>query len=302
MRRRRKTAPGSSLDLFLDTICNAFGGIMFLSILIAVLAQLRGNPSSTTSEGPAISHAQADEFNNRIDSLEQERATTLAVIDTLEAQTAGEDQVAILEVQQKVKSSRTRLEQATSEQIETSQKVSNIQSKAQVIRDSIDELDRQLLESKAALADKSKAVDEALDANEQKMELPTVRTTSKRNLIFVMRYGKLYLVSDVLNPGSGGFYSPHVIERNVGQGVRIAPRRDAGWTVTDSEDEAAFKTMVISNPPSNTFLSCAVWPDSFEKFGVFKELLIQLGYDYDLIPVDDVEDLLIGRGGAGTVQ
>lgn len=275
---------------------------MFLSILIAILAQLRGNPASTPSDGPSISLSQADELNSLLDSLEQEKATTLAAIETLEAQTTGQDQVAILEVQQKVKTARAKLEQATSEQIETTKKASDTQSKSQAVRDEMDNLAKKLLESKAALADKSKAADDALDAHEQKMELPTVRATSKRNLLFAMRYGKLYLVSGISDASPGGFYSPHVNERIAGPSVRVAPRIDAGWTLSDAVDVTEFKTKVSNDPPDNTFISCAVWPDSFEQFREFKELLIQIGYDYDLIPIDDVQDLPIGRGGAGTVQ
>ena len=302
MRRRRKSAQSSSLDLFLDTICNAFGGIMFLSILIAILAQLRGNPSSTPAEVTVISRSQADEFINRIESLEQERLIIVATIETLELQSIAEDQLAVLELQQKIKASRARLEQATAEQVQASKNLSDVQLKVQDVRNEMEELDEKLLESKAAIAEKSKATDEALDAHEQKMELPSVRATSKSNLLFAMRYGKVYLVTDIYGSGIGGFYSKHVLEKKAGQSVRIAPRRDAGWDMDNTKEVDEFKLIISNHPSSGTFLSCAVWPDSFAEFGKFKELLIELGYDYDLIPVDDVEDLPIGRGGAGTVQ
>ena len=67
-------------------------------------------------------------------------------------------------------------------------------------------------------------------------------------------------------------------------------------------DVAEFERLVAGSPSSSTFFSCAVWPDSFEQFGTFKETLLRLGYDYHLLPVDDVDDLPIGRGGTATVQ
>ena len=54
-RRRQRTETNSSLDLLLDTICNTFGGIIFLAILVAVLLQFSGaapfeTPATTSDE------------------------------------------------------------------------------------------------------------------------------------------------------------------------------------------------------------------------------------------------------------
>ena len=51
-------------------------------------------------------------------------------------------------------------------------------------------------------------------------------------------------------------------------------------------DVAEFERLVAGSPSSSTF----------------KETLLRLGYDYHLLPVDDVDDLPIGRGGTATVQ
>ena len=43
--RRRSRAPKDSLDLLLDTMCNAFGGIVLIAILIALLIESPGDES-----------------------------------------------------------------------------------------------------------------------------------------------------------------------------------------------------------------------------------------------------------------
>ena len=68
-RRRRSTV--SSLDLFLDTICNAFGGIMFISILISILIQMRGDQSESTSTKDGIGEREARELQRTIEELQQ---------------------------------------------------------------------------------------------------------------------------------------------------------------------------------------------------------------------------------------
>ncbi|HUP79377.1 MAG TPA: hypothetical protein VM260_12575, partial [Pirellula sp.] len=169
-------------------------------------------------------------------------------------------------------------------------------------RQELNELDQRLIDARAALVDKSNAIDEALDSREQKMELPKVRTTSKSNIIFMMRYGKLYLVNDVTDPIGAGFYSAHVTEKTSFGVTRIKPRPNAGWDLSRPTDVSEFERLVAGSPSSVTFFSCAVWPDSFEQFGTLKETLLRLGYEYQLLPVDNVDDLPIGRGGAATVQ
>jgi hypothetical protein len=47
MRRRNSRANnGDSLDLLLDTICNTFGGIVFISLLVVILANVTGKGAS----------------------------------------------------------------------------------------------------------------------------------------------------------------------------------------------------------------------------------------------------------------
>ena len=52
MKRRRDQT--DSLELFLDTICNTFGGIIFLAILVAILSQTRG---MMNQDNPDADHA-----------------------------------------------------------------------------------------------------------------------------------------------------------------------------------------------------------------------------------------------------
>ncbi len=62
--KRRRTGQASSLDLFLDTICNAFGGIMFLAILLSVLVQNRTKqPSEVKTPQVPMSAAEAAKYS-----------------------------------------------------------------------------------------------------------------------------------------------------------------------------------------------------------------------------------------------
>ena len=302
MARRRSKLQSSSLDLFLDTICNAFGGIMFLSILISVLLQFRGNDSAVKLDQPTISEAESQQIEDRIAKLQSERSELAATITALEKSMVGEDQTEVLELQSRLAQSEKRRDQMIKEQVKMSQHIRNVETQISERQHELKELDQKLIDARASLVDKSNAVDEALDSREQKMALPKVRTTSKSPIIFMMRYGKLYLATDITNSISEGFYSAHVTEKTSFGVTRIKPRPNAGWDLSRPIDVSEFERLVSGRPASSTFFHCAVWPDSFEQFGILKETLLRLGYDYELLPVDEVDDLTIVRRSGGSVQ
>jgi len=61
MKKRRIRGPGDSLDLLLDTICNSFGGIIFIACLVAILAR-----DTPPARGSAMAAADAEMLERRI--------------------------------------------------------------------------------------------------------------------------------------------------------------------------------------------------------------------------------------------
>lgn len=274
---------------------------MFLSILIAVLLQFRGNQSNVVVDQPTISEEESQRIANRITQLQTEQQELAATIASLEKSMIGEEQTEMLEMQAQLDQTKKQQEQSVKEQLETSRQLSDLQTQIQEQRKDLVELDQRLIVARASLVEKSNAVDEALDSREQRTTLPKVRSTSKGNFLCLMRYGKLYLVTDVAN-ANGGYYAQHVIDKTVNGKTRIKPRPDSGWDLSNPADVTDFERTIAGSSVSGTFFSCAVWPDSFEQFGTFKDVLLRLGYEYQLIPIDDVDDLSIGRGSDAQVQ
>ena len=74
----------SSFDLFLDTICNTFGGIVFLAILLAIMIQSKSvieniEPTNET-------RVSADEYNalsQDLESLQNEYETVTKALASL---------------------------------------------------------------------------------------------------------------------------------------------------------------------------------------------------------------------------
>ena len=248
-RRRRSSVNASSLDLFLDTICNAFGGIIFLSILIAVLARMQDSQQSSRPSNENIPQSEVDEFSRKLKELQSDRRRIVATIDSLEKLRVGSDQIEVVEMKEQIRQANRRLDQAVAEQSRVSRKLSEVQVAVTNRRQESAELEEKLIAARAAYLDKAKAVDDALDSRVQKTELPSVRATNKGNLLMAMRYGKLYLISD---PTSGNYHVPHAIVTKTRFSTNVTLRREAGWDLSVAADVSQFESALANESPQNT--------------------------------------------------
>ena len=300
--RRRSKINASSLDLFLDTICNAFGGIMFLSILIAVLAQLRDSQQSTEPVDEALSQSEVDDFSHKLDELQSERQRVLATIESLEKLREDPNQSEVLELKKQVRQANLMLDQAIAEQSDVTLKLSEVQLEVTNRKREAVELEEKLVAARAAYLDKAKAIEEALASHEQKTEIPVNRESNKANLLFAMRYGKLYLISDANDPASSNYNTNHAIITKTASTTELKPRKEAGWDLAVPTNVSQLEVAIANRSPNDTFLSVAVWPDSFKEFARFKEICLRIGYDYQLVPLSEIDSVSIGSGGTANVQ
>jgi TolA-binding protein len=65
---RRRQEEDSSLELLLDTMCNTFGGVMFIAISLAVMLSMR----SAVNAVPADTSAEIRAVQQRIAELQLE--------------------------------------------------------------------------------------------------------------------------------------------------------------------------------------------------------------------------------------
>ena len=295
MRRRRSAAVGTgSLDLFLDTICNTFGGIMFMAILLSVLVQLRGE---TNAKSPIakkqFTKAEAAQYSAQLERLESDRLQLEIAVQLLEQKIPTNEQSETQSLQRKLHEARRRLTEAIEQQKSISERLSDTRADNQQLTLEAHELSERLENARAALEVKTRALEDELDGRKQKVQLPRVRDTFKRNLLMLMRYGKLY---SVYAADGSAFNNAHVVESN--QGTKVNPRKSAGWNIQSKSDRSEVDQLLQAHHSASEFISIAVWPDSFEVFAEVKKLFIEQGYEYQLIPVDFSDGVTIGRSSS----
>jgi hypothetical protein len=88
----------------------------------------------------------------------------------------------------------------------------------------------------------------------------------------------------------------------LGAGVQVRLKKDAGWNLQSQADLSEIETVLQGHSSSGTFISVAVFSDSHKEFLEWKSKLVQMQYDYDLLPLDNPDTLMIVKGGTATVQ
>jgi hypothetical protein len=133
-------------------------------------------------------------------------------------------------------------------------------------------------------------------------QLPKVAETFKGNILLAMRYGKIYLLTDIQGKSTLGVNEEHATATGVLGRVLVKPIAGKGWSLAQAAGKVEVERLLKRYSTADTFFSIAVWPDSFKEFGDFKAILIREGFEYDLVPLDETESLSIGSASSATVQ
>lgn len=296
MSRRSHSSQSSSLDLFLDTICNTFGGIMFLAILLSVLVQMRSKQKVEPKPDSSVpvSSVEYEQIVSRLQTVSEQRTQLLSLVSTIQRNQPSTEDAELSQIQKSVEERSNKLDKAISDQQAAATELAKqLKSNAQ-LREEMDKIKKQLIEAQAALEVETKALDKALDDQMEVLKLPQVKSSSKRNLVILMRYGKVYFL---MNEFSGEPDDKDVsITKLAGGSFTASPKRGSGFQLP--ENTSSVERLMRRNSPSLAVYSVIVWPDSFAEFAELKKLLISTGFQYDLQPITDLPSCPFSRGAS----
>ena len=275
---------------------------MFISILISILIQMRGNPSDTPASKDGVTESEALDKQEKVERLQQQIRVLTETVSDRERLLFNEESAesnALLARKEKLVEDLEKAQLAQQSLLGTTASKGIVIQKAQ---QDLQELEKRLKDARLAVSERSKELEESLDAVETTTALPKVSNTLKGNLMFAMRYGKLFLITDTEGDGDHGVNSKHASALDLGIGVQIRLKQAVGWDLDSAQDFSKFKRVLDNHSNSSTFISVAVFSDSHSKFTQLKAKLIEMQYDYDLLPLDNPDTLMIVKGGTATVQ
>ena len=300
MARHRQSI--DSLELLLDAICNTFGGIVFIALLVVILLQMSGERiEETASPDRSLSAREIALLKKQLDAADTELSRLRELRDSQDETLANlappdlEVLLADLEaVQQRMRSEhehRGRLLDDSADVVENTER----------ILAEIEALESDLV----AVSEEVRTLREQLAAEREsrrrESRTPKLRDSGfKRSVGLVLQYGKLYVWHkyDAAGVRRGLNTDEFIVIDDTTDGLITTPRPTAGTVVDGSATSvAALRSRLREFPPDRFYVEVVVRPDSFADFKHLQSFFTQAGYSYRLLPTS-ADGAIIDRGGS----
>jgi hypothetical protein len=296
---RRPQIPSDSLDLLLDTICNAFGGI----VLIALLAALLANEVRVTEETHRLKEWSTEMLERRLERARndlqaaiqyqqgllaklmdpglKERAGLVGERDRLREESQSWDSV-LTTAQQKLSESRAaiqqipqeRLRQLSEENRKLQRELAGEQNTLETARQNADRL-------RTRHADLLAQVKKVKQTRTRQLRLPKENPQLKHPVDVIIRYDQLFFVYDFTLRAFGRNTAALSFEPLTGGDTKVLPLQGRGLAWESTRTEAILRRL----PREDCYIVCWVYGDSFRTFNFFKEMLVNAGYEYGWSPM-----------------
>ncbi len=291
MSRRFTAGASDNLELLLDTMCNAFGGVIFIAILLAVLAQFAEFKEAAEPDLAEASRLQREliDLEEELRALRATREQQLRDVEALESVLPLIDELRT--VRQTNVELRRELESLARQAEEACQRAA--------AAGDVSEWERRrwlLGQQEAAL---EQAITEAQRGEVRRGVLPRLVASEKDTFYMIVKWNRLFVLKKPTARTPFGavnetdvtharIRSDDGTERTLydaipDRGVRIdAP----GW-----ERAPIVADIVRYVPPEDCSLHFAVYPDSYPSLLTVREFFLDKGYDYrwHVIPAQDLK-------------
>lgn len=299
MKKRRSRGPGDSLDLLLDTICNSFGGIIFIACLVAILA--RDTPPAPAS---AMAAADASMLERRIsvaeddlgqlEALASEQAERADRVGSLE-QKRRELKAAIAALRSEAKSATAAQPDRTSPDALRSLRTANREQSAQ-LESLLNEIASAEQET-SRLAGRASQLRErtaaAASARREMLRFPKERRSEKSPFWVILKHGRVYTV----RTGSGDLNRADLVWTERGaEAIELTPIPNAGKQLPDRKDELT--AILRSVSAGRQYVTVCLYPDSYDTWRELRGLIQGSSLEYGLRFFEPSDALVMGTSGS----
>jgi len=300
MSRRQMISTDDSLELLLDTICNTFGAVIFISILASILAQ-NSSPESASSEETEAAIQETHTRQRELSELRQRQQkleSQLTQQETIIRRFSSEESVSLaLQINQDSQT-HTRMSAQKTETAHTIERTERERLQLeQAIRDQL----KQLNEVKASQAEAANNLRDLETDRGHTAEVRRVHETTKFGFTFALDNGRFYSVHTSDDPNANEadlMLNRDDCEILESAGVTtIRPLKTAGLairgTMSPKKDLKARLAVVGKKFVVRLFVA----KDSFGEFLPVKEVMTELGLEYalEIMPGEDVDLVLTDK-------
>lgn len=280
MRKRANSAASQdSLELLLDVVCNTFGGILFLSILLAIMLKQKADTQAHAPEEAAASEMLAS-------LQEQERLlrSALAASEAVQAALASsvDDSTSGLKARDLAANTIELQEKAAQSQSDRANKQKQIEAIAQARERINAELQRAGQAAAASEERVRKAMQKAAD------KLPQQKRTSKRSVGFALRYGRFYRW-EIYNPSTGAKtidLNDMIVSGEDNENLLVTPNPASGAVIDiAATSNDPFEQRIAGLDWDEVFAALVVFPDSYKEFAWVRNQFVERRINYQLFAI-----------------
>ena len=284
---RRREEQASSLDLLLGPMCNTFGGILFIAILLVILSHSAGPASENEKQrgDRARRELQVTEQNAEIMRLQQETMNLSRILQQHPSTTTNTSpsivpllglqsmQASNTAIQTDVEIQRNILSQMRREMEQLKKSSENLFATKTDLEHQIAQLDKQFVT--------------ATNREVRTLRLPRLHDVQKHTVFMALKNGRLYPVSDIskANEWRRGYDTSYVIVESGPQHETVSLRPALGQRIeTGAEKDGIFQQMLTNLDFKMEYISFMVYPDSYAEFNYVKNVVIKAGFEYMWTP------------------
>lgn len=293
---RRFKAQSESLDLLLDTICNAFGGIIFIACLITLLVR-----ETDTGPNPALEEARSGIVARALDTAKAELERLKFLIASQEEKKGPSEGMAE-EVEKRrivVTDLRTEAEKVSRElPKDTTGALQEMIAHSQPLRKNFEEMElvvakqeTHLKDLREQLAATERGRTAALHKSKQNVRLPLEKGSSKKQFSVILKYHRVYHVRD-----TAGLKNTTDINF---EGDEIRPRDGKGAILP--KDRATLLAQLSAIHRDQEFVVVVIYPDSHDIWRDYFQLVhVEAGLEYGLMFFSQDQIVRFGENNVGT--
>lgn len=290
MARRASTFSSDSLELLLDTICNVFGGIILMAILVVLLTQTTAGrlPEPEPEDVDRAFQVQRLRFER------QKLQRRLADLEAHRRQIGETFHDTTSEAGERLADARGRFQEAVQE---ASDRVQQISAAAKDTRREHTRAREQLAVAERRLDEKQQELDRlqaglrhADSAVSRKVRLPHRQGAATGNpLYYVIKGNRAYSLKNVRwFAGAHRAGQCRVTAAPQRQVAEVRPIPGEGYPApVGGSGAGAFRAALMRHPPSSHYLVFFVYDDStsYAAFQALKDTSVNAGYTYMAEPV-----------------
>jgi hypothetical protein len=284
MARRHHAIDTSSLEMLLDTMCNTFGCVIFIAVLLAVLMQQVGTVADS-AQRTGVTALEAQRQQARADQLRAEIEALRTTLQALRKATAVKGPALpdltgpVRDAEQEASETRASLEQARTAVTAAAGTVDALRREAERLAGAIRELDDRLAGAPPSVP--------------REFRVPQLQAATP-DAVFncVLHGGRFYALRP---PGKGFDTEDAQVSEVANGGFAVTVRPGAGQPIGDDPKAVGGKLGdALALDPTGILMEFTVYPDSFGEFIVVKQWFVDRGFSYNWRPQPAGQPLLYG--------